>query len=219
MSKCLKCGVDVNSVVFRCPLCNSELKDWHKDESIYPSKVNVLSHALVKKFLLLIVVLCSVAVLALNYFLTPDIRWSLFVVIQIIIIGAIISKIMIGKNKVLKFIFISSFVMCGISIFWDMYVGFNGWSLDYVLPSLCIIYSIFALILRIVNYLAFRENNSYIYFNVMLGFVPCVLMAFGYINFSLLAYLSGVFAFIDLLILLIFDWSDIKNFITKKLHI
>ena len=219
MSKCIKCDVEVNSVTSRCPLCNSELKKWNKEDSIYPNKVNVLNHALVKKFILLIVVLCSVGTFAINYFLTPNIKWSLFVVLQIIIIGAIVSKIMSGRNKVLKFLFMSSFVICGISIFWDMYMGSRGWSLDYVLPSLCISYSIFVLILRVVNYLAFRETSSYIYFNVMLGFVPCILMAFGYIHVPILAYISGVLAFLNLLILLIFDWSDFKNFILKKLHI
>lgn len=219
MSKCIKCEVEVNSVNNRCPLCNSELKKWNKEDSIYPNKVNILNHALVKKIILLIVVLCSVATFAVNYFLTPDIRWSIFVVIQIIIIGGIVSKIMSGRNKVLKFIFMSSFVICGISIFWDMYIGFNGWSLDYVLPSLCISYGIFVLVLRIVNYLAFKESSSYVYFNVMLGFVPCILMAFGHIHVPVLAYLSGIVASLNLLILIIFDWLDVKNFILKKLHI
>ena len=111
MSKCIKCDVEVNSVTSRCPLCNSELKKWNKEDSIYPNKVNVLNHALVKKFILLVVVICSVATFAVNYFLTPNIRWSIFVVIQIIIIGGIVSKIMSGRNKVLKFIFMSSFVI------------------------------------------------------------------------------------------------------------
>ena len=219
MSKCIKCNVEVNSVTNRCPLCNSELKKWKKEDSIYPNKVNVLNNALVKKIILLIMILCSVATFAVNYFLTPNISWSLFVVIQIVIIGLIISRIMSGRNKVLKSLFISSFIICGISIFWDMYIGFKGWSLDYVLPSLCISYSIFVLILRIVNYLAFRENSSYIYLNIMLGFVPCVLLYYNHINVPVLAYLSGILAFINLLILLIFDWSDVKTFIVKKLHI
>ena len=54
MSKCLKCEVEVNSVNNRCPLCNSELKKWNKEDSIYPNKVNILNHALVKKIILLI---------------------------------------------------------------------------------------------------------------------------------------------------------------------
>lgn len=219
MSKCIKCNVEVNSVTNRCPLCNSELKKWKKEDSIYPNKVNVLNNALVKKIILLIMILCSVATFAVNYFLTPNISWSLFVVIQIVIIGLIISRIMSGRNKVLKSLFTASFIICGISIFWDMYIGFKGWSLDYVLPSLCISYSIFVLILRIVNYLAFRENSSHIYLNIMLGFVPLILLFFNYINVPVLAYLSGILAFLNLLILLIFDWSDVKDFIMKKLHL
>ena len=219
MSKCLKCDVDVISVNNRCPLCDGELKKWNDSESIYPTRVSVIKYAFVRKIILLIAILCSVSVCILNYYLTPKIKWSLFVVLQIILTCKVLSKILSGRNKVMKVIFISNFLVCGLSIFWDFYVGFRGWSLDYVLPSLCITYGIFALALRIVNYFAFRENSSYIYFNIALGFVPMILLHFGYIKVDVLAYLAGIIAFLNLIILIIFDWTYLKNYITKKLHI
>lgn len=219
MSKCLKCDVEVISVDNRCPLCDGELKKWVDSESIYPTKVSVIKHAFVRKVILLIAILCSVSVCVLNYYLTPNIKWSLFVVLQIILTCKLLSKILSGRNKVLKFIFIINFLVCGLSIFWDFYIGFRGWSLDYVFPSLCITYGIFALVLRIVNYFAFRENNSYIYFNIALGFVPLILLYFDYVKIPVLSYLSGILAFLNLVILIIFDWSDLKNYISKKLHI
>ena len=47
--KCLKCNVNVNSVNNRCPLCNSELKNWDKNESFYPPKVTGIKHEFLKK--------------------------------------------------------------------------------------------------------------------------------------------------------------------------
>lgn len=219
MSKCLKCNVEVNSVTNRCPLCNSELKKWEEDKNIYPKRVRAIQHLFIKKIILFIAIICCVAVLALNYFLTPKLKWSIFVVIQILIICKLLSKILSGRNKILKSMFIVNFLVCGLSIFWDIYIGFIGWSLDYVLPSLCITYGIFALALRIVNYFAFRENSSYIYFNIALGFVPMILLHFGYIKVDVLAYLAGIIAFLNLIILVIFDWTYLKNYIAKKLHI
>ena len=216
MSKCLKCDVEVISVTNRCPLCNSELKKWNESESIYPNKVSAIQRIIIRKVILLIALICCVAVGLLNFFLTPDIKWSLFVMIQILLTCQILSKILAGRNRVLKSIFIVNFLVCGLSIFWDIYIGFNGWSLDYVLPSLCITYGIFALVLRIVNYFAFRENCSYIYFNVALGFVPLILLDIGYIKMDVLAYLSGVLALLNLIILIIFDWSDLKEYIVKQ---
>ena len=51
MSKCLKCGVDVNSVTNRCPLCNSELKKWEENKSFYPPKVSAIQHLFIKKIM------------------------------------------------------------------------------------------------------------------------------------------------------------------------
>lgn len=218
--KCLKCNVNVNSVSNRCPLCNSELKNWDKNDSYYPPKVTGIKHEFLKKMLLLIAIVCCIGVFIVNYIVTPNIKWSIFVVIQIFITCLILSKILSGKNRVLKFIFACNSLICGISIFWDFYIGVNkGWSLDYVLPSLCITYGIFALVLRIVNYFAFRENSSYIYFNVALGFVPLILLHYGFVKVEVLAYFCAAFALFNLIILLIFDWSDLKNYIAKKLHI
>ena len=45
------------------------------------------------------------------------------------------------------------------------------------------------------------------------------IILFGHIHVPVLAYLSGIVAFLNLLILIIFDWLDVKNFILKKLHI
>lgn len=219
MSKCLKCDVEVNSVTNRCPLCNSELKKWKEEDSLYPNRVSAIQRLFIKKIILLVALICCVAVGLLNFFLTPDMKWSVFVIIQILLTCKILSKIIAGRNRVLKSIFVVNFLVCGLSVFWDIYIGFNGWSLDYVLPSLCITYGIFALILRIVNYFAFRENSSYIYFNVALGFVPLILLDLGYIKLDILAYLSGLSALLNLIILIIFDWSDLKNYIVKKLHI
>ena len=75
------------------------------------------------------------------------------------------------------------------------------------------------MILRFINYFAFRQNSSYIYFNTCLGFVPIVLLYFDIVKLDILADLSALIAFINLIILIIFDWSDLKEFISKKFHL
>ena len=139
--------------------------------------------------------------------------------IQLFIFYMLFFKILNGRNRVLRMLFVFNILVCLISIFWDVYIGFDGWSLDYVLPSLCITYGIFVLLLRFINYFAFRQNNTYIYFNICLGFVPLILLFLDIVKVDLLADLSAIIAFINLIILIIFDWSDLKNFISKKFHL
>ena len=217
MSKCLKCDVIVNSVTNRCPLCDSIIDET--EDNIYPRKINGLKYGFVRKISLFITIMCSLCVLLLNFYLTPNYRWALFVIIQLFIFYMLFFKILNGRNRVLRMLFVFNILVCSLSIFWDIYIGFNGWSLDYVLPSLCITYGIFVLLLRFINYFAFRQNSSYIYFNICLGFVPLVLLSLEIVKVDILADLSAVIAFVNLIILIIFDWSDLKNFISKKFHL
>ena len=74
------------------------------------------------------------------------------------------------------------------------------------------------IILRFVKYFAFKENTSFIYLNVCIAFVPLILVKFGKITFPLLAVISAVMGVINILILIIFGWSNFKEDIRKKLH-
>ena len=217
MSKCLKCDVNINSVTNKCPLCDSVITETKN--SIYPRKIRGLKYKFIRKISLFITVMCSLCILLLNFYLTPNYNWSIFVISQLFISYILFFKILNGRNRVLRILFVFNILVCSISIFWDIYVGFNGWSLDYVLPSLCITYGIFVLLLRFINYFVYRQNSSYIYFNICLGFVPLILLYLDIVKIGILADLSAIIAFINLIILLIFDWSDLKNFISKKFHL
>ena len=216
MAKCNKCNVELNTVSDVCPLCNSEVKN--NDDSVYPFiKNNLTKSSLMKKIFFIHCIICIIIIL-INYFCTPDVKWSIFVVIQIILAYFIFCKILSGRYKILRLLFILNFLTCIISIFWDYYGGFSGWSINYVLPSLCISYGIFMIILRFVKYFAFKENTSFIYLNVCIAFVPLILVKLGKITFPLLAVISAVMGVINILILIIFGWSTFKEDIRKKLH-
>ena len=216
MAKCTKCNIELNTISDVCPLCNSEIKN--KDNSIYPVIKNNLNKSSLMKIIFFINCLICVSILLINYFCTPGVKWSIFVVIQLIVTYWVFRKVLRGRNKILRMLFMLNFIICAVSLFWDYYVGFSGWSINYVLPSLCISYGIFMLILRFVKYFAFKENSSFIYLNVCIEFVPLILVFYDKITFPLLAIISAVMGVLNLLVLMIFDGSNFKEDIRKKLH-
>jgi uncharacterized membrane protein len=217
--KCEKCNIELDIISNKCPLCNSVVSDKKNIEGSYPILKPVVSNKLYKKVLFFIACIISIVVIILNIALTPTIRWSFFVVLQIFLSYYIFSKILSGRIKVIKILLILNLLVCGISMFWDSYTGFHGWSINYVIPALCISYGIFMIILRFVSYYAFRENSSYIYLNICLEFLPVLLVNLGYAKLNVLVYWSLLFGVINLLLLLIFDGSSFKDDIVKKLHI
>lgn len=217
--KCEKCNVELDIISNKCPLCNSVVTDKKNIEGSYPIIKPVVSNKLYKKLLFFITCIISVVIIILNVALTPNIRWSFFVILQIFLSYYIFSKILSGRIKVIKILLILNLLVSGISMFWDYYTGLHGWSINYVIPALCISYGIFMIILRFVSYYAFRENSSFIYLNICLEFVPVLLVYLGYANLNVLVYWSLLFGVINLLLLLIFDGSSFKDDIVKKLHI
>ena len=216
MVKCNKCNVELDTIADICPLCNSEVKN--KKNTTYPVIKNNLTKSLLMKKIFFINCINCIIILLINYFCTPNVKWSIFVVIQLILTYFIFCKVLSGRNKILRLLFMLNFIISVISIFWDYYVGFSGFSINYVLPSLCISYGIFMIILRFVKYFAFQENTSYIYLNVCIAFVPLILVKLGKITFPLLAVISSVMGVINILVLIIFDWTNFKEDIRKKLH-
>ena len=61
-----------------------EIKDIKDFESSYPPLMPIINKHLFRKILLLIVSLISITVVAINYFLTPNFKWSIFVILQLI---------------------------------------------------------------------------------------------------------------------------------------
>lgn len=219
MLKCEKCNVDLDIIDTKCPLCNSLIETDDKFEASFPIIKPVVSNKTFRKLLFFLACIISILVIILNIALTPDIKWSLFVILQLMASFYIFSKVLSGRIKIVKILLILNLLVCALSIFWDWYTGFHGWSTNYVIPALCISYGLFMIILRLVRYYAFKENSSYIYLNICLEFLPAILLSAGYASPNVLIYLSGLFGIFNILILIVFDGSTFKDDIVKKLHI
>lgn len=216
---CNKCNVDLDIIDNRCPLCNSEINEFDNFKSSYPKIKRLVTKVLYRKIILFIVCCISFAIAILNYALTPNIKWSLFVILQIFLSYYIFYNILSGRQKVIKLLLSLNIIISSFSVFWDVYTGFHKWSVNYVIPSLCITYGMFMLILRMVKYYVFKENSSYIYLNILLEFIPIILVRFGYATPNILIFLAMIFGVLNLLVLFAFDGSNLKDDIIKKLHI
>lgn len=217
MTKCKKCDIELDTLGSSCPLCGTKITK--NADSTYPEIKSKLTSSFVKKLLRFIVIFVSLAVLLINKMLTPNIKWSGFVIAGLISMYIIFRGIMRGRKRMLTMAFYMCFLIILITIFWDYYIGYRGWSLNYVLPSICISYGIFLIVLRFVSYFAFRENSNYIYLNVLLEFVPLVLYYTGYVTFKPLSLISAILGIVNLLILVLFDTTKFKNDLEKNLHI
>ena len=214
---CKKCNVKIDTIGSVCPLCHNKIEK--NDDSTYPLITTVATWGFIKKILLFTVILISALVVLLNKTLTPNTSWSLFAIAGVITMYTIFLGIMKGRKRILSMMFYMCFLIIIITVGWDNLIGFRGWSINYVLPSLAISYGIFLIILRFVSHFSIDDNSMYIYLHVLLEFVPLILYYREIVTFKPLAVISAVFGIINLTILLIFDFSHVKKDLAMRLHI
>lgn len=217
MIRCKKCDVLVDTIGETCPLCGVHLKK--NPTPTYPKITTKSTWLFIKRTLLLLVILITGIVVVINRLLNPDTRWSIFVFAGLLSMYTIFLNIMKGRKRVFSMMFSICFVLILITVFWDNLFGFNGWSLNFVLPSLAISYGLFLLILRFVANFLIIENMHFIYLHLLLEFLPLILLKRGIVTFEPLALISALFGTINLAILIIFDFSHLKKDLAMRLHI
>lgn len=217
MAKCKKCKVEIDTRGEHCPLCNAKIEK--NVDPTYPSISTTSMWLFIKRIMLLTVIVISGLVAILNYELSPTTKWSAFVIASLWSMYIVFLGIMKGHKRILSLMFYMSFLILMITIFWDKFLGFKGWSLNYVLPSVAIGYGVFLVVLRFVSHFAIEDNSIYIYLHILLEFLPLVLYINDVVTFQPLAVISACFGTVNLLILLIFDFSHLKKDLAYRLHI
>ena len=217
MSECVKCGIKINTRGNYCPLCHAKIDACANP--IYPKIQTTSTWVFIKRILLFGVVLISLVVGLVNYLLTPSTLWSGFVIAGLVSMYLIFLGIMKGHKRILSMMFSMCFLIIMITIFWDRLIGFKGWSINYVLPSLAISYGLFLLVLRFISHFSIEDIGIYIYLHLLLEFLPLLLLFKGSITFRPLAIISAIFGVINLTVLLVFDFSHLKKDLAMRLHI
>lgn len=217
MSRCNKCDIEVDTKGTHCPLCNARIEKTASPT--YPIIKTMSTWQFIKRILLIVVISISVLVIFLNRILTPLTKWSVFVIAALWTMYVIFLGVMKGHKRILSMMFYMSFLIIMITNLWDNLVGDYGWSLNYVLPSVAISYGIFLIALRFVSHFAIEDNSMYIYLHIFLEFLPMVLYVKKIVTFAPLAVISAFFGIVNLLVLIVFDFTHLKKDLAMRLHI
>lgn len=168
-------------------------------------------------FICLAAVLCFAAA---DFSLRPHIQWPL------ITAGGIASMwlaLAIGfykrynlmKNAMWQLMIVS--LSC---ILWDAVTGWDGWSVNFVLPCVCMAILLSMLIISRVQR---HTAKDYMIYYVMAGgygvIFPLVLLLVGVIKIRYLAILCIVVCFLFLAALVIFKGKEFKRELHKKFHV
>lgn len=222
MRECKKCHVEILDDTSVCPLCSSVLEEsgQGKWRNGYPD-VKAVSKKLsfvVRLYSFLAIIVQTVLVI-INYLTYRGIWWSAISGI-IILYFYITLKYSLQKNNGYKTVILVQLVGAVIlMIAADNIVGYQGWSMNYVLPSAILLLNATIGILMIIN----ASNwQSYLLMQILTVLLSagCVLFwKFHIITSPILTFLS-LFASLSMLLgTLIFGERKAKTELKRRFHV
>ncbi|HAX53152.1 DUF6320 domain-containing protein [Muricomes intestini] len=162
----------------------------------------------------------AVAFVAVDFSFHPQVRWPLFTAAGI---GSMWLATWIGfakrynlmKNVMWQLIIVS--LGC---ILWDISTGWHGWSVDFVLPIVCMSVLLSMLIIAKIQRHTARE---YMIYFVMAGgygvILPLILLLTGVTKLQIISIVCVVVCFLVLAALIIFREKEFREEMHKKFHV
>ena len=167
--------------------------------------------------------ICLAAILAfiaLNFMFHPKTHWSLFTAAGI---GSMWLATWIGVSKrynLMKNLMWQLILMSAGSFLWDLSTGWHGWSVDFILPAVCISVSLSLLIIAKIQGQSAREYMIYFVMSGLYGTIlPLILLLAGVTKFQILSLVCIIVCSLILLSLLIFRWKELQEEMKKNFHV
>lgn len=205
MSRCKKCNVEILDETDRCPLCNSVLEQTIEVENMYPDvRHTTRKLMLFCRIYLFVSIVVEAVLVAINITTESQTWWSLITGLVLVYGYLLIRYAILGKAGYRSKIFILTMIAVLMLVAIDLLVGYQGWSVAYVLPAGIIAIDAGILILMIVN----RRNwQSYMMWQILMILVSLVSLIFsieGVVSKPLLGVVANgvsVFLFLGTLII------------------
>lgn len=219
MKFCEKCKVSVRGDHERCPLCNGvlsgapvpsgfpRLQNLHKERKAWMSILALASVAGV------------VACMVINFLLPQGGPWSLFVLGGVACMWLTLGLVMYKRRNIPKTLVWEVFLVSALAVVWDLSTGWRGWSIDYVMPIVCmgvmVTLSVFARLFRVPS----GSFIVYICVDALLGVIQLALLLTRLVTVPLPSLLSTGLCIVTIAALFLFRGKNAKEELKRRLHL
>lgn len=221
MKFCDKCQVSVAGDKTSCPLCQQQLSgEADGSQSVFPYIPSLQKQfAMLFKLAIFIGVACAVLAVGVNLTMPQTGWWSIAVVGGIVCYFVSVAFAINKWSNPTKNIIYQVVIVSGSTIIWDYFTGWNGWSINFVMPIICVSAMITMAIISKVLKLEIEDSILYWIIGIAFGLVPIVFLSVGVIT---VVYPSVICISISLILLaafIIFEGKHVKIELRRRFHI
>ena len=220
MQHCGFCQVDVAGNKARCPLCGSPLQgQGSADTEVFPQIRTSCASISLLRVLALVAISISLICVLVNIATGTQIWWSLFVAAGLLCNYLLVSVAVSYRRDPIQNIGWQVVLMSLLSVLWDWATGWLGWSLDFVLPCVCIAGLVVVITVAVLLRLPLRAVASVLSGTCLLGILPGFLAGLGVVGILLPSLICTGVSGIVLAALLIFRWAVIRSEFSRRFHL
>lgn len=221
MRYCQHCKVYIRGNYDRCTLCENILEEdlKEKSEDVFPDIPPFYKSYLALKIMIFISIVAVVVSFGFNIIFPANINWPTLFMFGIISIWVGLIIIVQKRYHIPKKIVWQVVIISILAVFWDYKTGWRGWSLDYIIPIVCVLAMIIMYITAKIMNLSIRDYITYALLDGVFGIVPAIFIVFDLVNVIYPSIISIGFSIISLSAIFIFEGEEIKVEINKRMHI
>lgn len=221
MQDCIHCKVKIAGEHAVCPLCAGILDNkGDPSEDVFPHIPTIYQEFnLFIRILILISIVAVVASFAVNMIFTSESRWSILVAAGVLCMWISLLFIIRKRNNIAKTILWQVGIIGILSVIWDRSMGWIGWSIDYVIPTVCVLAMIVMAVGAKILKIGVRDLIIYILIDAIFGFIPAIFILFGWANVIFPSVVCVAASVISLSVLILFEGDNMKTEINKRMHI
>lgn len=220
--RCEHCNMNVAGEADSCPLCQSKLRGTPDPQSaVFPaiSPKEWKKQALALKICLFVSFALVVICITIDALLPKSYSWPWYVAAAVLCVWVCIVNALIRRHNIPKNILWLVFWISMLSVLWDWFTGWKGWSVDYVIPALCMTAVVAIMIVSKAMKRRLKEYLVYLIIGSLFGVMPLWFWSLGWVRIRYPSILCSSFCILALGALLFFKSGELFEEVRKRLHL
>lgn len=220
MKYCNNCNVSVVGKRRICPLCQGRICGKEYKEEVFPKIVFVYKeYSKFLKYMLLISIIIATLAVSANILLYKTGAWSLFILGILGSVWASLITLINQRKNIPKNIWYQVMTISVIALLWDFLTGWDGWSINYVIPLACVFAMISMVLISKIRKLRIEDYILYIIIDGLFGIVPVIFIITGILDVLYPSVICIATSVISLSTIVIFEDKSLVAEIKRRLHV
>lgn len=204
----------------RCPLCQNRLKG-DPGEAVFPSlsPKEWKKQRMALRILMFVSFAVAVVCLTIDALLPESHRWPWYVAGAVACMWFCLANALLRRHNIPKNVLWLVVWLSVIAVLWDAFTGWRGWSVDYVIPALCVTAMVVVAAVSKAMGRKLAEYMVYLIIDSLFGVVPLVFLLLGWVRVRYPSILCAAGSVLSLGALWAFQGAAMVEEVNKRLHL